>query len=185
VRSWRVPCLALALLAAQAGGVLGAEDLAVEVERNGERYAVRAEATLAAAAALAWQVLTDYDNLPRFIPGLSKSAVLARSGDRVLLEQAGEARFLLFSYPMQTRLEVLESPQAQITSRAVAGNLKRMNGRYELQRLGSALRLRYSGEIEPDFELPPLIGTWALRAMVEEQFAAMVAEIERRAARAE
>ena len=42
--------------------------------------------------------------------------------------------------------------------------------------------LRYFGEIEPDFKLPPLIGVAALRSTVTEQFTAMVAEIERRAA---
>jgi hypothetical protein len=61
-----------------------------------------------------------------------------------------------------------------------------MTGRYELHPAASAQRngilLRYEGEIEPDFYLPPIIGVAALRGMVEEQFAAMVAEIERRAA---
>jgi hypothetical protein len=80
------------------------------------------------------------------------------------------------------RLEVLESPSSSISSRAVAGNLKRMTGRYDLQSGDGGIVLRYSGELEPDFELPPVIGTLAVRTMVEEQFAAMVAEIERRAA---
>lgn len=182
MQPWRASCVALALLAAHVGAASGAEDLAIEVERVGERFLVRARATLAAPAPLAWQVLTDYDNLPRFIPGLSSSRVQVRAGNRAMLEQKGEARFLVFSFPIEVRLEVRESPHDWIASRAVAGNLKRMNGRYELVRDGATLRLRYTGELEPAFDLPPLVGTFALRAMVEEQFAAMVAEIERRAA---
>lgn len=173
--------MALAL-AAHAGAASGAEDFAIEVERMGERFSVRAQATLAAPAALAWQVLTDYDNLPQFIPGLSSSTTQLRAGNRAVLEQKGEARFLLFSLPIEVRLEVRESPYDWIVSRAVSGNLKRMNGRYELVHDGPVLRLRYTGELEPAFSLPPLVGTFALRAMVEEQFTAMVAEIERRAA---
>jgi ribosome-associated toxin RatA of RatAB toxin-antitoxin module len=171
-----------ALLGAQAGAASAAEDLAIEVERTGERFSVRARATLAAPAELAWQVLTDYENLPRFIPGLSHSAVQLRGANRVLLEQKGEARFLVFSFPIEVRLEVRESPHAWISSHAVAGNLKRMHGRYELQPDAAGVRLRYTGELEPDFELPALIGPYVLRTMVEEQFAAMVAEIERRGA---
>ena len=44
------------------------------------------------------------------------------------------------------------------------------------------MRLNYAGELEPDFALPPVMGTLAVRSMVEEQFGAMMAEIERRAA---
>jgi len=82
------------------------------------------------------------------------------------------------------RLEVTERPPQSISSRAVAGNVRHMSGRYEIQPdadRGTVL-LRYVGEIEPDFELPPLIGVAALRSTATEQFTAMVAEIERRAA---
>jgi hypothetical protein len=171
-----------ALLAALAGAALGAEDLAIEVERIGAVFSVQARATLAAPAALAWRVLTDYDNLASFVPGLTASTAVLREANRALLEQKGEARFLIFAFPIELRMEVLESPHAWITARAVGGNLRRMNGRYDLQPRGSGVLLRYTGELEPAFELPPLVGTLALRGMVEAQFAAMVAEIERQAA---
>lgn len=178
--------MALALLAAQAGAAHAADELVVEAERNGERIDVRAQAVIAAPRDLVWEALTDYEGLPRFIPGISRSVVRLRQGNRLLLEQAGEARFLIFSLPIQVSLEVLESPRERISSRAVAGNLRRMNGRYEIQPGASpgTVLLRYSGEIEPDFELPPLIGMFTLRTSAEQQFMAMVEEIERRAAAA-
>ena len=172
--------LALALLVVSPGLIYAADDLAVHVERNGRSFAVQAGATVAAPLSLVWEVLTDYDNLARFIPGIAESVVQQRATNRLLVEQRGEARFLVFSYPIQVRLEVLESPRERIVSRAVAGNLKRMSGRYDLKAENGGIRLRYTGELEPDFRLPPIIGTLAVRNMVEEQFAAMVAEIERR-----
>lgn len=171
----------LALLATLPGAAPAAEDLAIQVERDGERFSVQARATLAASAATAWRVLTDYANLPRFIPGLTTSAVLRRGADRAMLEQKGEARFLVFTYPIEVRLDVVESPQAWVISRAVGGNVRHMSGRYDLQPRDNGVLLRYTGELEPDFTLPPLVGTLAVRGMVEEQFTAMVAEIERRA----
>jgi carbon monoxide dehydrogenase subunit G len=173
--------VALVLLAALAAAAWGADDLAVDVDRNGSSFAIRAATTVAAPASLVWEVLTDYNNLSRFIPGMSRSLVELRVANRVLVEQKGEARFLVFSYPIEVRLEVQEKPRDWITSRAVGGNLKRMNGRYDLHPQGTHLRLSYSGVMEPEFELPPVIGTLAVRGMVEEQFAALVAEIERRA----
>jgi hypothetical protein len=173
----------LAWLAALAAAASGAEDFAVDVERDGDRFTVQARATLDVPVALVWEVLTDYENLPRFIPGLAASTVRLRAGNRALLDQKAEAGFLFFfTFPIEVRLEVLESPHAWITARAVAGNLRSMAGRYDLEPGAGGVRLRYAGQFVPDFALPPLIGTLALRGMVEDQFAAMVAEIERRAA---
>ena len=177
-----LPNLLAALLTLQAAVALGADDLWVDVDRNGSSFAVHAMATVAAPISTVWEVLTDYDHLASFIPGLSRSAVQAREANRVVVEQKGEARFLVFSYPIEVRLEVLESPTDSIVSRAIGGNLKRMQGRYELRNAAGGIQLRYSGALEPDFGLPPIIGTLAVRTMVEEQFGAMVAEIERRAA---
>lgn len=173
-----VAAVSCALLGAVAHA---AEELSIETTRRGERFEVRAKAALSAPAAVVWQVLTDYEQLPRFVPGLSRSKVRLREGNRVQLEQSGEARFLLFSFPIEVQLEVLESPREWVTSRAVGGNLRRMYGRYELQP-GAARGtvLLYYGEIVPDFRLPRFIGTAAVRGMVERQFTAMVEEIERR-----
>jgi ribosome-associated toxin RatA of RatAB toxin-antitoxin module len=175
-------CLLCALPAA-AGA---AEDVVVEAERRGRSVSVRANAVLFAPVTVAWQVLTDYERLPAFIPGIAKSSVRAREGNRLLVEQAGAARFLIFSFPIEVRLEVVESPPHAVSSRALGGNLRRMDGRYELapDAVRGAVTLRYNGEIEPEFTLPPVIGLAALRHMVEEQFTALVAEIERRAAAA-
>jgi ribosome-associated toxin RatA of RatAB toxin-antitoxin module len=189
---WRTSSLAVALLAAAhiAPGY-AADDVSIEAQRRGDSIEVHARALIAAPVALVWQVLTDYENLPGFIPGLAKSVVREHQGNRLMLEQTGEARFLMFSFPIEVRYEVIESPPEWISSRAVGGNLRRMNGRYELlpapARAGKQadrgmMLLRYDGEIEPNFELPPVVGVVAMRSMVEQQFTAMVGEIERRAA---
>jgi ribosome-associated toxin RatA of RatAB toxin-antitoxin module len=168
-----------------------ADDVSIEAERRGDTIEIHARALIAAPVAVAWQVLTDYERLPGFIPGLTKSLIRERQGNRLVVEQAGEARFLMFSFPIEVRYEVVESPPSGISSRAIGGNLRRMNGRYELQPAPAspgtegargAVRLRYEGEMEPNFDVPPFIGLVAVRSMVEQQFTAMVAEIERRAA---
>lgn len=181
MRLWRSCCVALALVAAQGHA---ADDVLVQAEREGEMVAVRARASIRAPAPLVWQVLTEYERLPQFVPGIRRSVVRSRQGNRLLVEQSGEARFLIFSFPIEVTLEVLESPPDWITSRGVGGNVRRMTGRYEIhpEPARGWIVLRYFGAIEPDFDLPPLIGVAALRGTIEEQFLAMVAEIERRAA---
>jgi len=189
VQPWRIPTLAVALVAATllanyAAPASAAQDVEIEAQRQGDAVEIKAHAQLAAPAALIWQVLTDYERLPAFIPGIAKSVVRQRDGNVVFVDQTGEARFLLFYFPIDVRYEVTERAPQSVESRAVGGNLKRMNGRYDLEPGSEPLtiRLRYHGLIEPDFQLPPFIGVAALRSMAEEQFTAMVAEIERRAA---
>ena len=176
----RIAILAALLCALLAAAARAADELFVDAVRRGEEFDLRARAVVAAPATLVWQVLTDYESLPRFVPGLSRSVVSLREGNRVRLEQTGEARFLLFSYPIEVQLEVLERPTGSVESRAVGGNVRRMHGRYELQAEARGTLLVYSGEIVPDFHLPRFIGTAAVRGMIEQQFTALVEEIERR-----
>ncbi len=178
-----------AALLVAAGVAHAAEDVSVEAVRRGDSIDVEARATIAAPLELIWRTLSDYEGLPAFIPGMARSVVRQRAGARVVVEQSGEARFLFFSFPIEVQLEVFETPPQRITSRAIAGNLKRMTGRYDIVAVAQGagvpaprFQLRYAGSIEPQFELPPLIGVAAMRGMVDDQFVAMVAEIERRAA---
>lgn len=174
--------LACVAFAAFAGAAHAAEDVIVEARRRGDAVELKAQAVIAAPSRLVWQVLTDYDGLPRFIPGITKSVVLERKANHLLLEQSGKARFLFFSFPIEVKLEVDETPPQSVASRAVSGNVRRMTGRYELSEVPAGILVRYTGFIEPDFALPPLVGVAALRGTAEEQFTAMVGEIERRAA---
>lgn len=182
---WSLRLLGLLFCALPAPGG-AAEDVSVDAQRHGERVRVRANAVLFAPPHIVWQVLTDYERLPAFIPGISRSVVRVRDGHRVVLEQGGEARFFIFSFPIEVRLEVQELPPHAVSSRTLGGNLRRMEGRYELapDAARGTVTLRYSGEIEPEFSLPPIIGLAAMRHMAEEQFSALVHEIERRAGRA-
>ena len=159
-------------------------DYSFEALRRGDAIEVRAHALLDAPAQLVWQVISDYERLPQFVPGISRSVVLARQGNHVAVEQSGEARFGIFAIPIEVRYDVLEGAPDWIASHAVGGNLRRMSGRYEIHPDGErgGVVLHYFGTIEPDFPLLPLIGVAVLRAYAEEQFAAMAREIRRRAA---
>jgi ribosome-associated toxin RatA of RatAB toxin-antitoxin module len=163
-------------------GAHAAEEVAVEAEREGAAVRVTARATLEAAPELVWGTLTDFERLAGFIPGISRSHVIERHGNETIVEQSGEARLLLFSYPIEVTLASREHPPHRIDVRLLKGNLKRLDGGYRVEPLGAGrLRLRWSGVIEPESALPPLIGEYLMRASVENQFLGMVREIERRA----
>ena len=151
----------------------------MQVTRDGEVFQVDASADIEGNVARTWRVLTDYGRFAEFIPDLRSSRVVSRDGQQVVVEQKGEARVLFFSFPIDVRLAITEYPNERLVSRAVAGNFREMRGAYSLEAGQGRILLRYAGRMVPDFFVPPLIGTLALRQNVEASFRALVAEIER------
>ncbi|MFN0038263.1 MAG: SRPBCC family protein [Burkholderiales bacterium] len=149
----------------------------VEVIRHGDAFEVQASADIEADRWRAWEVLTDYDRLAQFIPGMTSSRVISREGNTVVVEQNGEATLLFFRFPMQVRLAIEEYPPDRIESHALSGNFKTLQGTYFLENHGTLLRLRYVGKFTPDFNVPPLIGTFLVRNVLRKRFLAMIEEI--------
>ena len=161
-----------------------AEEISIETTRRGDYILIDASADLQADVRLVWQVLSDYDHLAEFIPDLKLSRVIERNADGVVVEQQGEYSFLFFNQPIEVRLLVVESPPHRIVSRAIAGSFREMTGSYELAPIPGGVRLRYTGRILPNFDLPPFFGVVVARAAAEKQFRGMVDEVIRRAAKA-
>lgn len=182
MRHLRLACWLLFLGCAS---VNAADDLTVEATRTGEYVEVRARATVEAPHAVIWGTLTDYERLPEFIPGLKKSRVLSRHGARTIVEQSGAAYFLIFSFPIDVKLEALENPPYSLRVRALSGTLRYLDGGYQLEGdpAGTTFILHWTGTIAPDVSLPPLFGEVVMRMSIESQFTGMVREIERREAK--
>lgn len=164
-------------------GPLCAQDIAFNTSRKGDSFVLEGRATLSVSRRVVWQVLTDYERLPEFVPGLHRSRIVMRAGNRLLLEQHGELRVLFFSVPIEIRLEVEERFPDVIVSRSVAGSVRSMSGRYDLVESGDGTEFRYRGDVVADFGLPRFIGEFVLRSYAEAQFSALVREIVRRGTR--
>lgn len=200
--AWQFALSALALWCAAPHA--GAAQINVEVSRDGLRFEVRAVARLHADIATTFATLTDYEQLPRFIPDVRSVRVLHRewnadpaahgeaaAQERLLVEQQGEFRIWWFSQAVQIRLNVVHLNGDEVRAwlapvTGIDGEVGRMvtfAGRYKVEPVGDngrAVRLTYDARFEPQFHVPPLIGTHAVRHTVTEQFAAMALEIERR-----
>ena len=168
----------LALLLLLPAGASAAK-VKVEVTRHDDTFEVRAEAEIDADVVAAWSVLTDYERLPRFIPGLQESTVVSRTGSRVLVDQRGETSLLFLTFPMHARLEIDEHPYDNVVSNAIDGNFKDLSGEYRLEDLGAGMRLHFKVRFTPDFSFPPLLGTLIVRNAAQKRFRAMVLEIEK------
>ena len=181
-RSWHaaLTSVAVLVLAVQARG---AQDVGVDAQLRGNALAITTHATIRAPLPVIWQTLTDYDHLAEFIPGMRMSRVLQRRGATVIVEQIGEAKFLIFHYPIDVVVQSDEHYPATIAVHVLSGNLRRLAGAYRIETVpGTRERfvLHWQGIIEPDIPLPLFITAPGLRETVADQFVGMVREIERR-----
>lgn len=180
--SWRAG-KAILILAWGLGtaGVVRAQQINIDISGQGDLVTVSASAEMQVDASTAWNVISDYDHLAAFIPGMRSSRVLQRDGDKLLVEQVGEFGFLFFQQLVEVKLAVVEYPSKRIVARAIGGNLREMEGRYELENLpAGTVRLSYAGRLVPESPLPPIIGRMVVRKVLAQQFTAMVMEIMRR-----
>jgi ribosome-associated toxin RatA of RatAB toxin-antitoxin module len=172
-------CLASGLLCAQERGPARVEVLA---QAQGDGVAVQASATVDCPPELVWATLTDYDNLPKFIPGLRASKVLSREGNKVVVEQHGEAGLFFLSHEIKVVVVATEQPPGHIDLTLRSGNLKQLSGSYRINSVEGGVLLTWSGVIEPELSLPSFFEVRAMRRNIETQFIGMVREIERREA---
>lgn len=174
------------------------DEVKVDVRRSGRQFEAEAVLDLAADAQTVWETVTDYGALPRFMPGISACRVLERQAladgdERLVVEQQGEFRFLLFAQAMTVLLNI-ENQRLRVTeAKAVRFDLGLFRrraidvfvGRYELTPLaarGGPLRvqLRYTALIGLRLPPPPAIGSVAIRHNLVAQLEAVAAEVARR-----
>ncbi len=160
------------------------EAVSVQAQRQGSAVQISMQASLKAPWDVIWGTLTDYNRLSEFIPGMTSSRVLEKRGNTLTIEQTGSASLWMFSYAIDVVVAVTEQPPNAITVNVVSGNLKQLEGGYQLKKIegkdGEYL-LTWSGLIEPALPVPPAMTLPLIRNNVARQFAGMVSEIERRA----
>ena len=154
--------------------------VAVHTAQDGDALLIEATIDVGADLRQAWRVLTDYDRLAEFMPGMRTSRVIAREAGTAVVDQTGGMSVLFFEVALDVRLRVEEEPYHRISSRAIGGNLREFTAVYSLEGGPGLSWLVYRGRLVPDFFVPPLVGVVALRASFEKQFGALADEIMRR-----
>jgi hypothetical protein len=168
-------------------------EVRLDVRRSGRTFESEATCDLAASAATVWQTITDYDALPRFMPGIRVCRVIERAAagrglEDLVVEQRGEFRFLWFEQRLTVQLAIRHEGRRIAHARATKfelGVLKgraldAFEGRYEIEPAAGRVRLHYRSLIVSRFPPPPGIGSVAVRQNLATQLEAVAAEIARR-----
>jgi len=128
-----------------------------------------------------WQVLTDYENLPKIVPGMLESRLLGQQDGEVLLRQAARVADAV-DLSAEVTLAVREEPPDRILFRCVSGDLKRMDGMWRLNNsTGNGMLVVYEVVVQPTVWVPCWIVKRRLHEEGPKQLHALVSEAERRA----
>lgn len=123
-------------LALSSDGSCALDTIHQEMERRSagvRRLAVKLR--LALEPEWLWAVLTDYNNLHRFIPNLAESRLLWRRGQRVAVEQVGCQQFCGLRFSARVQLELQEDrEQGCLAFSLLEGDFRCFNGTWQIGR---------------------------------------------------
>jgi uncharacterized membrane protein len=156
-------------------------DIAVKVRKDGDTIHVSVDCPVKAPAAVAWDVMTDYDNMARFISNLTESTVRMHLGNRMQVFQKGQASRGPLSISFQNMREIDLVPKSEIRSKLIAGDTMPAQFVTRIEERGGTTHVMHTGSYTPSMWVPPGIGPALIEAETRKQYGEIRAEIVRRA----
>jgi len=120
-------------------------------------YTVVARFRVDQPRAVALTVLTDYEQIPRFMPDVRTSIVRERGNGWAVVEQEAESHLALFSKHIHLVLQIEEHPDALIFHDRCGQSFVRYDGAWRLSSEDGQSVITYELTAEPSFEVPGVI----------------------------
>lgn len=100
---------------------------------TGEKGKYTAKVLVTASPDLAWEVLTDYDNLSKFVPNMVSDKVLTVNGNQKVVEQVDTRKIFLINVQSRIRSAITETPKSRIDFRQIDGDLQSLDGYWKIE----------------------------------------------------
>lgn len=181
LKAWGCLLAAMLVLASNPGGAADSPIRSIDVTYDGETYVLNAVMFAPVAQPVAWDVLTDFDHMARWVPNVIESKVLKRDDASITIEQRGVAKYGALSFPYVTERRLDLKPQATIVSTQTKGSLRRVASTMMLEPEGKGTRLTYHLELVPSLLAGALLSKEFVQHEFSEQFTAIIGEMVRRA----
>jgi len=149
--------MAAACAALSCGAGLASDDVTTSLRDDHGTFHVHGNFQATVSPQTAWDVLTDYHHIPKFVGALKDSRLVENLGPyHILLHQEFEGGFLFFTKRVKVHLEVLEIPYRAIVFTDLEGrDFHHYFGAWTIDRLPSGvLEVRYHLEARQNFEAP-------------------------------
>jgi hypothetical protein len=155
-------------------------DIVVHIQKKGEWVIVDVDMPVEATLLESWNVMTDYDNMSKFVSNLTSSRIIGRDGNTLSVEQKGKASRGPLTISFENIREIVLTPQSEIHSRLVSGDLKASEFTTRVIDRGAFTQIVNHGEFIPKLWVPPIVGPALIEAETRKQFQELRMEILRR-----
>jgi carbon monoxide dehydrogenase subunit G len=153
----------------------------IEITQNSEGYVANIVMQAPVPPTIAWDVLTDFANMEKWVPNVRESKIVTNDGNVLTIEQKGTAKFGLLAIPYTSVRKMELEPQKSILATQVTGSMKRLVSLMRITPEGSGTRLDYKLELTPSTIASSVMSKDFLKGELTEQFTAIVGEMVRRA----
>jgi carbon monoxide dehydrogenase subunit G len=148
---------------------------AVTVREERGVYSVAARFQVPQTPALALAVLTDYEQIPRFMPGVETSIVLERRSGLVVVEQEAVSHLMMFSKRVHLVLEITEGADTLRFRDRSGRSFARYEGSWQLCEEDGQTVILYDLTAQPSFDVPQFL----LRRLLKRDAGLMIAGLRR------
>jgi ribosome-associated toxin RatA of RatAB toxin-antitoxin module len=155
LHGWIAAGLATALLSTGIAASDGAPDLAVREDHG--VYFVTARFHVQQPAKAVWNVLTDYEQIPRFMPQIKTSIVVERAPGHAVVQQEADSRFMMFSKRVFLLLDITEAGETLTFRDRSARSFSRYEGTWCVREENGATNVEYELTADPDFDVPDFL----------------------------
>lgn len=170
----------LGLCSAKGNASEGNSEISIRVDIQGDIVRVDVELLIPATVKEVWDVLTDFEHLPRFISNIASSKVLSRDGNVVRIMQTGKTNFGPLTFEFRSEREMTLTPFEKFESRMISGNMKRFRGTTQLETSNGRTLIRYHAEAVPETMLPLGLGRSLIETETREHYEDIRSEVLRR-----
>jgi ribosome-associated toxin RatA of RatAB toxin-antitoxin module len=138
-------------------------------------YTVLARFVVEQPPAVALAVLTDYEQIPQFMPGVRSSTVLERSAGRTVVEQEAVSSVMVFSKRIHLVLEIDEGADVLRFRDRCGRSFVSYKGTWRVSSDEGRTTITYELTAEPSFEVPGFM----LKRLMRRDSAQMIERLQR------
>ena len=146
-------------------------------------YSVSAEFSAPGSPEVVLATLSDYDNIPRFMPAVTRSRIVERGDEHVVVEQEAVARVLMFSRRIHLMLDVSRRPGTIHFTDRCGRSFERYEGTWTVADRDGVTVIVYRLAAKPAFDVPAFLLKRLLKRDAVEMIAHLQKEIAARSGR--
>jgi ribosome-associated toxin RatA of RatAB toxin-antitoxin module len=120
-------------------------------------YSVAAQFLVPQPPAAALAVLTDYERIPQFMPGVESSVVIERTPGHAIVEQQAVSHLMMFTKRVQLRLDILEGTDSLRFRDRSGRSFSRYEGEWRVSATDDGSRISYALTAQPAFDVPEFL----------------------------